>query len=179
MNKPTIGPPQLVHQNPFLKVSSVQVQFPGFAKTLYVTHFGPRAGVLLLQDDSVLLVRQYRLLINDFALEIPGGKVDDHETPEAAARRECLEETGFRCLNLKPLLYYHPGLDVTDNPTWMFSCTQSELVPEQKLDPNEVAELVWIPFSRCLDMVFEERIVDCLSVAAILAWQVRKMRHDV
>jgi len=179
MNKPIIGPRQIVYENPFLKICSVRVQSPDFCKTLYVIDSGPRVGVLLLKGEEVLLVRQYRMLINDFALEIPGGKVDDHETPETAARRECLEETGLRCLNLKPLLYFHPGLDVNDNPTWMFSCTQSEPVPQQKLDPNEVAELVWIPFSRCLDMVFEERIVDCLSVAAILAWQARKIRPDV
>ena len=61
----------------------------------------------------------------------------------------------------------------------MYSCTQSEPVPQEKLDLHEEAELVWVPFSCCLDMVFEERIVDCLSVAAILAWQVKKMRHDV
>ncbi|HXR07996.1 MAG TPA: NUDIX hydrolase [Candidatus Acidoferrum sp.] len=179
MNKPTLGPRQIVYQNPFLKISSVHVQFPGFAKTIYVTHYGPRVGVLLIQDDHVLLVRQYRLLINDLALEIPGGKVDDGETPETAALRECQEETGLRCLNLTPLLYYHPGLDTNDNPTWMFYCTQSEPVPHQQLDHNEVAELVWIPFSRCLDMVFEKQIVDCLSVAAILAWQARKTRPDV
>jgi ADP-ribose pyrophosphatase len=179
MNKPILGPPQIVYQNAFLKISSVHVQFPDFSKTIYVSHCGPRVGVLLLKDDNVLLVRQYRMLINDMALEIPGGKVDDGETPKAAALRECQEETCLRCLNLQPLLYYHPGLDTNDNPTSMFYCTQSEPVPHQQLDHNEVADLVWIPFSRCLDMVFAKQIVDCLTVAALLAWQVRKMRHDV
>ena len=105
MIKPILGPPQIVYQNEFLKISSVHVQFPGFSKTVYVSHYGPRVGVLLLKDDNVLLVRQYRMLINDMALEIPGGKVDDGETPEAAAMRECQEETCLRCLNLQPLLY--------------------------------------------------------------------------
>jgi ADP-ribose pyrophosphatase len=179
MKKPSLGPRQIVYQNPFLQISSVRVEFPDYVKTIYVSHYGPRVGVLLLKDDHVLLVRQYRMLIDDMTLEIPGGKVDEGETPEIAASRECLEETCLRCLNLQPLLYYHPGLDTTDNPTWMFYCTQSEPVPQQELDRNEVAELVWIPFSRCVEMVFEKQIVDCLSVAAILAYQVRKMRHDV
>ncbi|MGA2543403.1 MAG: NUDIX hydrolase [Verrucomicrobiota bacterium] len=179
MDKPKLGPRQIVYQNPFLKISSVQVQSGEFCKTLYVIDSGPRVGVLLLKDDNVLLVRQYRMLINDLALEIPGGKVDEGETTQTAAIRECLEETGLRCLSLQPLLYYHPGLDTNDNPTSIFYCTQSEPVSHHKLDHNEVAELVWIPFSRCLDMVFQKQIVDCLSIAAILAWQARKMRRDV
>ena len=179
MIKPVLGPRQIVYKNPYFEISSVGVQFPGFSKTIFVSHFGPRVGVLLIKNDNILLVRQYRLLINDLALEIPGGKVDDVETPETAAIRECQEETCLRCLNLKPLLFFHPGLDTNDNPTSIFFCTVFEPVPHQQLDHHEVAELVWIPFSRCLDMISEQQITDCLTVSAILAWQVRKMRADV
>ncbi len=179
MNKPSLGPRRIVYQNAFLKISRVRVQFPGFAKTIFVSHYGPRAGVLLLQNEKVLFVRQYRLLVNGLALEIPGGKVEDAEPPRTAALRECMEETCLRCLNLKPLLFYQPGLDTDDNPTSVFYCTRSQPVPRQKLDRREIAELVWIPFSRCVEMVFAKQIVDGLSVAAILAWQVRKRRRHV
>jgi ADP-ribose pyrophosphatase len=174
MDKPKLGPRQLAYENPFLRIPSVRVESPEYVKTIYVIDSGPRVGVLLIKDGQVLLVRQYRMLINDFALEIPGGAVDPGESPENAAYRECAEETGLRCLNLKPLLFYHPGLDTNDNPTWMFSCTEMEPVEHYEPDPHEVTELVWLPFSRCLEMVFEKQIVDCLSVAAILAYQVRK-----
>ena len=64
-------------------------------------------GVLVTCGSYVLLVRQYRLLINDVSLEIPGGKVDKGETPEKSAIRECHEETGVECKNLKYLLNYY------------------------------------------------------------------------
>jgi len=176
MDKPEISPREVVYENQYLQIYRVKAQFADYAKTFYVSDFGPRAGVLLARGDEVLFVRQYRLLINEIAWEIPGGKVDADETPRDAALRECLEETSLRCLNLQPLIYYHPGLDTCQNPTHIFYCTEFEEVPTQKIDRQEIAELVWLPFSRCLEMVFEGQIVDCLTVAAILAFQAKKRR---
>lgn len=46
-------------------------------------------------DNQVLLVRQYRPVIQDYTLEIPSGHVEHGKTPEESARQELLEETGF------------------------------------------------------------------------------------
>ena len=52
--------------------------------------------------------------------EFPGGKIDDNETPESAAIRETLEETGLKCQNLKPLLTYQTGMDIVSTPIFIF-----------------------------------------------------------
>ncbi|MEO0192964.1 MAG: NUDIX hydrolase, partial [candidate division WOR-3 bacterium] len=49
-----------------------------------------------LDQDKLVLVNQYRHPTGDFLLELPAGKVDEGESPESAAARELLEETGFR-----------------------------------------------------------------------------------
>ena len=178
MDKPKIGAREVVYQNPFLRILEVPVQFADFAKTFYVSEYGPRVGVLLLRDDNVLLVRQYRLLIDTLAWEIPGGKVDAGESLEEAAARECLEETGLRCRKLHPLLYFHPGLDTCDNPTHVFYCDEFDAVSGQEVDREEVTDLVWVPFARCLEMVFERQIVDSLTMNAVLSYEVMKRRND-
>ena len=52
--------------------------------------------VALTDDERVLIVRQYRPAVERDTLELPSGLVDPGETPEEAARRELLEETGYQ-----------------------------------------------------------------------------------
>jgi ADP-ribose pyrophosphatase len=78
---------------------------PGGGRKRYVVATsGPAVGVLpLLEDGSVMLVRQYRPAVEAAVSEIPAGGVDDGESAEAAARRELEEETGLVPARLEPL----------------------------------------------------------------------------
>ncbi len=63
-------------------------------------------GVIILpvtEDGRFVLVRQYRHARGRMSLEFPAGQIDDGETPEQAARRELLEETGFTAAKMIPL----------------------------------------------------------------------------
>ena len=101
---------KVVHDNPFSRVFHVEADFGSFTKQYYVTHFGPRAGLVAVRNGRGLLVRQYRLLPGRLTLEIPGGTVEENESADAAIMRECLEETGVTCRNLSQLVEYYPGL---------------------------------------------------------------------
>ena len=108
----SIEPQEIVYQDRNQRIRRVLARFDGFSKEYYVSDHGQRAALVAVRNGEVLLVRQYRLLINGLSYEIPGGRIDENEAPEAAAIRECLEETGIRCLNAKSLIGYHPSLDI-------------------------------------------------------------------
>ncbi|MEM1627717.1 MAG: NUDIX hydrolase [Desulfurococcaceae archaeon] len=57
----------------------------------------PQAVVVLpfISEEEVLLIRQFRAPLNDFIIEAPAGVIDSGESPEEAAYRELLEETGY------------------------------------------------------------------------------------
>lgn len=176
MESPEIGPREVVYKNQYQQIYRVSARFDGFQKQFFINDYGRRVGLLIVKGKEVLLVRQYRLLVNELAWEIPGGKVDEHETAEQAAAREGLEETCLRCRSLKPLLYFHPGLDTFDNPTFLFYTGDFEEVSDASFHPQEVSERVWVPLARCLDMVFAREIVDSLTIAGLLAYHTLQSR---
>lgn len=170
VSAPRIGAREVVYENPHQQVYRVPVDFGAYRKEYFVTDYGRRVGLVVVRDGSVLLVRQWRLLIERVSWEIPGGRVDDGETLEAAAVRECREETGIVCRGLKPLLSFHPGLDTLHNPTQLFFTADFAEIGDYDRHAGEVDHHAWLPLTRCVEMIREQQIVDSLSIVALLAY---------
>jgi 8-oxo-dGTP pyrophosphatase MutT (NUDIX family) len=170
---PKFGPQTTVYQDPYQRIYKVTADFGEFTKEYFVRVSGPRAGVLVLCDDSVLLTRQYRLQIDKLSWEIPGGKVEEGESGEDAAIRECLEETGVQCEDLKPLLDYLPGLDISENPTSIFYSLEQKRVSQPEPNPREVLAQEWVPFDRCMEMIASQEITDALTILALMSFQLQ------
>jgi ADP-ribose pyrophosphatase len=173
---PNLGSKKLVYQNKHQRIYELIADFGRFKKQYFVNEFGPKVGLVAVKNDSVLLVRQYRLLVNGSSWEIPGGKVDDGETPAMAAVRECLEESGIRCNEVRPLISFYPGMDTLDNCNHIFyshdvrDCRKTGVLT----DPQEILEHCWYPKDQCLDMIFRGGIVDGLSIVALLIYHVAR-----
>jgi ADP-ribose pyrophosphatase len=147
-------------------------RFDGFEKEYFVSDHGLRAAVVAVRNDTILLVRQYRLLINGLSYEIPGGRIDENETPEQAAIRECLEETGVVCSDLKPLIDYFPSLDIWKNHTYVF---YTEEIADGGKDSSD--RHAWTPLENCVSMIFGGQITDSLSIIALLAYRTMRGRQ--
>lgn len=169
--RPCIGPKEVVYRNPYQQVYKVRLQFESSAKDIYVTDYGDRVGLVVEGPEGILLTRQYRHLVDRITWEIPGGKVDQDERFEEAAKRECLEETGVLCQELKPLLMFHPGLDTLYNPTHLFHTRafEDKAAPE-RIHRDEVCGQEWLSLEKCIAMISSQTIVDSLSVIALLSY---------
>lgn len=102
-------------------------------------------ATLVIDDDAVLLARQYRYPINQWILDLPGGAGHIGETPETAARRELEEELGLlpRDLRLLHTFYVNPGRSAW--PVHVFVCTSTTAsgrvdrsVPAEQVHPVRV-----------------------------------------
>lgn len=160
-----LGPQETVYQDHVRRIYRKVAEFEGFSKQYLVSDEGERAAVLVTSGSYVLFARQYRLLIDNVSLEIPGGRVDAGETPEKAAIRECYEETGVECRNLRGLQSYYPGLDVTFNPTYIF---HSDDVVPTSVARN--ARSLWLPLYVCLEMISDGKIQDAMTIVALLTY---------
>ncbi len=93
-----------------LRVDQVEIDHGTATVREVVEHRGAAAIVPIL-GKSVILVRQFRYAASSDLLEIPAGTLEESETPEACARRELEEETGYRGNDLRKFLecYMAPG----------------------------------------------------------------------
>lgn len=96
-------------------------------------------------DGKVVLIRQYRIGIDGYALEVPGGVMDPEDDHlEEAAIREMTEETGYvpiknaKCISLGST---HPNPAIQNNSCHSFVIGPVEKREKQNLDPGEIIEL--------------------------------------
>ncbi len=118
-----------------------------------IFEFRPWANILALtKNGEAVLVRQYRHGICEVLWELPGGVVEEGETPAEGAKRELLEETGYRAgkLILVGRLYPNPALQT--NMLHCFLALDVEKVGEQQLDLGEDIEVHLLPLDELIEM---------------------------
>lgn len=83
-------------------ISEDEVELPSGTRKRWIRlHFGTSAAVLpITKAGEIVLTREYRHGLGRTAYSLPGGSAKDGETPEACARRELLEETGYEAPRL-------------------------------------------------------------------------------
>jgi ADP-ribose pyrophosphatase len=159
---------RVVHRGRSIVVQVERAELPG-GKSVeldIVRHPGAAAVVPFESDDVVLLIRQYRHAVGGTIWEVPAGKLDG-DAPEACAARELEEEVGRRAGRLVPLasIYTTPGF--TDEVIHLFAAFDLASVP-QRLEHDEVIEVVPVPLARALEMVWCGELRDAKSSLALL-----------
>ncbi|MDG2305937.1 MAG: NUDIX hydrolase [Candidatus Binatia bacterium] len=121
----------------------------------------------LTNDDEVVLIRQYRHGIEDFTLEIPGGMIDPTDaSPQVAAGREMLEETGFGSDDIIPLGSIHPNPAIQANHCHTFLARGAEKRATPSFDGTEETEVVLEPLTRIPELIRTGLISHALVVVA-------------
>jgi ADP-ribose pyrophosphatase len=110
-------------------------------------------------DPDIILERQYRHAAGQFLLELPAGSREPNEAPLAAAKRELIEETGFRARRWKMLIRYFASPGFLGE--WMQIYLARDL-REGAATPelDEQIEVLRVPLSQAMRMIAEGKIHD-------------------
>jgi ADP-ribose pyrophosphatase len=137
----------------------------------WIAHPGAAAVVPLFEDGTTVLVRQYRYAPRKEFLEVPAGKLDvEGESPDALARRELEEETGWTADRLTPLGETYPGIGYSDEVIHLF-LAEGLREGEAEHAPGEAVEPVRLRLAEAVRMARDGEIADAKSTVALLrAW---------
>lgn len=132
-----------------------------------VLESAPWVNVIALNDrEGVVLIRQYRHGIREVTLEIPGGLVDAGDDPLAAAKRELLEETGYRGEEWIDLGYVYPNPGIQDNRCHTFLALGATPAGEQSLDDKEDIAVLLKPLVEIPRLIRKGEITHALVICA-------------
>lgn len=134
-----------------------------------VRHRGS-AVMMAVEDDRVLLVRQYRLPADKMLWELPAGKLDDGETPIVAARRELAEETGYSAENWKLLVSFYPSPGYIEEQMHVFLATGLTAGTATPMDDERI-ETGWFPRAELREMIHRNEIEDGKTLIGFLMWE--------
>jgi len=126
--------------------------------------------VAITPDDDLVLVWQYRFGTGALSLEIPGGIVDAGETPEQAAARELLEETGYHAPSLEPLVVVEPNPAIQNNRCFTFLARGAMPTGATRFDAQEELETVLVPAGRVGDLLEGGQVTHALVQGALEAY---------
>ena len=109
--------------------------------------------IALTREQEVILIEQYRHGAEEITMEFPAGMIDADESPEAAARRELTEETGFSTDNFIFLGKSQPNPALQNNMIYHFLALDCEKKAETKFDEHESIATKLVPVSEIETLV--------------------------
>ena len=133
-----------------------------------VHHPGSAAIVAVFDDMTVALVRQYRHAVVRYLLEIPAGTLASPERPEEGAARELEEELGVTAARLEKLSEFFVSPGFVEEKMWVYLATDLTETA-QRLEEDEMIEIVRVPFTRALEMVASGEIEDAKTIIGLAA----------
>ena len=171
-------------EGPVFRVVTDEVREPGGQplRRDVVRHYG--SVVIFAVDDSkstrdplILLERQYRHAAAQYLYEVPAGSLEPGEDPLAGAKRELLEETGYKAKHWSKLVRYYASPGFLGE--WMQIFVAEGLTPgDAQPEEDEQIELFAVPLSELLREIEAGRILDAKTIAATLLYdRLRKQQQ--
>ena len=162
---------ETIYDGRVIKVSKDIVSCPNGESSLReIVHHRGGVGILFKINDKFVLERQYRYAFDEEIIEIPAGKLEKGEAPLPAAKREMLEETGYRPLEMIHLGDMYPTVGYSNEIIHLYYCDKA-VKEERHLDSDEVIDLFTLSLEEVEQLINENKIKDSKTIAAFYLYK--------
>jgi ADP-ribose pyrophosphatase len=176
-NKPNVEvvSSTLSYDGPLFRVYSDKIVENGREVTRDVVRHNGSVVILAIddakskRDPMIVMERQYRHAAKEYLLEVPAGKMEEGEDALAGAKRELLEETGFKAKRWRKMVRYFASPGFLGEFMQVFvaeGLTLGEAQPEY----DEQLEIEMMPLSRVLAMIDEGKIHDGKTLISVMLY---------
>ena len=166
----TVHGERSIYESEWVSLRLVDVEIPGGERfEHHVVRMPHEASGVVAYDPErgVLLLWRHRFITDTWGWELPAGRIDEGETPEHAAERECVEESGWRPGPLEHLASYAPMSGVCEQQFHLFLADGASYVGEPT-DPGESERVEWVSVERLRGEVAAGRVNEGLSLTGVL-----------
>ena len=164
---------KLVYDGRVIKVSRDEVKCPNGEESIReIVHHRGGVGILFKVGNKFIFEKQYRYALSEEIIEMPAGKLEEGEIPLEAAKRELLEETGYRPLEMIHLGDSYPTPGYSSEVIHLYYCPKA-VKEERHLDKDEDIELIYLTLEEIEQMIKDGKIKDSKTVAAIFLYKTK------
>jgi ADP-ribose pyrophosphatase len=160
---------RVVYEGALLKVVEDRVRLPDGKESVreYVRHPGACMMIAFLDEQTILLERQFRYPLHRHFIELPAGKIEHGEDPLLTAKRELREECGYEAAEWRHIATLHPCIGYADEHIELYVARNLTYVGDA-LDDGEFLEVFPLTIAEALEWVRDGRITEAKAVTGLL-----------
>ena len=156
-----------------INITLYETKLNGTRISQEIVEQGNVVAILAIDGDEAILVNEFRYPVG-YVLEIPAGNVDKGETPLKCAKRELLEETGYKAKKIEHLIRFFPKLGYNTQIIDCYVATELTKISEPNLDEDELITVKKIKFKKLLNMIKNDKISASYTICAALTYEFKK-----
>ena len=168
--KPEILHVQTLAQTRLFRVEQLDLRFANGREARFERLYASPAGAVLVvpmvDESTVLLIREYAAGVNRYELCLPKGRIDEGETMYETANRELMEEIGYGARSLQHIKSVSLAPGYVGHTTHILLATG--LYPEKRVgdEPEEIEVVPW-PLARLTELLRQSDCTEARTIAAL------------